>query len=511
MKKVLALVVALALVFTTLAGCIVTSAEEAGVALVASDVAVESEAAAKVTVSGTLNADANADYAAIFTITINKDFAFDSIVMGDKTLEKYDEEKANANPDYDFDYAVNVVDGATVIKQLKVLDNTYSFDINLTAPANTTSEDAVYDAVVINAEYADVNAEDPVIEYANATAKVTVLGQKPVEPQGPVLDTRIEQGNSYAAVNDTISLVFLLKHKTVTNAGYDDYKVEFSRNTFTNQYMYNEDLDVQEVEKLTSTSSTAYYQYSGIGMYEMNVPITVTVKCYKNSEYVAYNEFTLNVKDMIIAVYNGANTEESMKSLIVDLLYLGAEAQEYFGTAGTDLATVELPTKDFNVEQTTAFDPDDLTVSESYDVADAYKTLSDFKVTFNLNIAKNPGVYFVIGKLPTSSFAKANITIDTAYTNGLNGSVVPDTVNGANATFAGSRYYYVFNKVAFYDLSQVVTTTVKYNDATVVTINYTVESYIKKNYTDATQGDLLIALAKFSKSARYHFIEKTQA
>ena len=333
----------------------------------------------------------------------------------------------------------------------------------------------------------------------------------PALPVGPKLDTRIEQGNSYAAVNDTISLVFLLKHKTVTNAGYDDYKVEFSRQTFTNKYMYNEELDVQEVNKLTSTSSTTYYSYSGIGMYELNVPITVTVKCYKNSEYVAYNTFTLNVKDMIIAVHNGANTADSMKQVIVDLLYLGTEAQKLFGTEGTDLATVGLPTENFNVEQTTTFDPETLATTENYEVADAYKSISGLGVSFNASIAKNPGVYYFINKMATSTFPRADVTIYTSYTNGLNGDLVEETVTGDKVTYASSRYYYVFNKIAFYDLSQVVTTTVKYNDNTVITINYTVESYIKKNYTNATQGDLLVALAKFSKSARYHFIEKTQA
>ncbi len=390
-----------------------------------------------------------------------------------------------------------------------VMQWAYVTDENITANgaiANltfTVKEDAVAGTeafVKADVTFASDKDEDDVTTTADAGA-VTVASA------GPVLDTTIEQGNSYAAVNDTISLVFLLKHKTVTNAGYDDYKVEFSRQTFTNQYMYNEALDVQEISKTTATSSTSYYQYSGIGMYEMNIPIVVTVKCYKDSEYVAYNQFTLNVKDMIIAVYNNANTADSMKTLIVDLLNLGSEAQKYFGAEGTDLAGVELPTTGFDVEQTTVFDPDALATTESYVLGDDYQS-SGITVSFNLNIAKNPGVYYVIGKMATSTYPKADVTIETTYTNGLNSNVVTDSVVGTDATFAGSRYYYVFNKVAFYDLSQVVTTTVKHNDKTVATVEYTVESYIKKNYTNETQGDLFIALAKFSKSARYHFIEK---
>ena len=488
LKKALSIILGLAIMLSCVAGMQVSVAAEGTVALSVGEATV-----ADGVVTVPVVVDANAGFQSL-AVTVSYDDAVLDLVSAEKNAKFGAADDVAAFGPYD----------ANPFKMMWAY--AYSTE-NVTATGTIAT--LTFNLVDETAETADITlAVTEAWDVAGNEVAATTAEKETVDlVTGPVLDTSIEQGNSYAAVNDTISLVFLLKHKTVTNAGYDDYKVEFSRQTFTNQYMYNETLDVQDVAKTTATSSTSYYQYSGIGMYEMNIPIIVTVKCYKDSEYVAYNQFTLNVKDMIIAVYNNANTADSMKTLIVDLLNLGAEAQKYFGTEGTDLADVKLPTEGFDVEQTTVFDPESLATTENYELGEGYAD-SGITASFNLNIAKNPGVYYVIGKMATGSYPRADVVIETAYTNGLNSNVVTDNVVGTDATFAGSRYYYVFNKVAFYDLSQVVTTTVKHNGNTVVTIEYTVESYIKKNYTSDTQGELLIALAKFSKSARYHFIEK---
>lgn len=165
MKKVLALVVAFALCFTALAGCFVTSAEDA-VELTFVNTAVASEGDAAIVVAADLG-DA-AKYAARTTITVDAAFEF----VGLAGLTQYDEEAEaaadDAGEDYDFDYTVETTEDATVVKALNAFDNgALSYTIELVAPANATCQDVDYeDAISVEVEYAAFDA----------TAATTVKG-----------------------------------------------------------------------------------------------------------------------------------------------------------------------------------------------------------------------------------------------------------------------------------------------------------------------------------------------
>lgn len=336
-------------------------------------------------------------------------------------------------------------------------------------------------------------------EFINMTI---ANGKVTVSAAGPVLDENIDLSGSYASISAEINLVIVLNKATIT-ADYAEYELEIVRNTFNNQYMYQKLTD-ELTEADTSYGTRYYYVYAGIGMYEMNLPITVTAKALDaEGNVVAYNTVEFNIVDMLKTVYNNASTSATMKATIVDLLYLGTEAQKYFGKDGTDLAAVAFPTDGFDVESTTEFNPDELSTVESVDPEEAY---ADADCSLNLNIAKNPGVYYIISGIADLDASK--VTVEATYTNGLNGEEVTDVksiTDPSIPSFAG-KYYYVFNQIAFYDLDKTVKMTVKYNGKPVLTTEFAVETYISKNYPNETQGDLLVAMAKFSKSARINFI-----
>lgn len=169
MKKVLALVVAFALCFTALAGCFVTSAADPVINISVDNFATDGV----VDITGDLGDAVN--YAAVFTVTIDKAFTFAG--LGD-LIEYNADDEADADDlgePYWFDY-VKTTDGEgnTVIKELNAHDNgVFAYTLELTAPANDTCKAAVYEgAVVVELEYADFDATETAI--ADATADITV-------------------------------------------------------------------------------------------------------------------------------------------------------------------------------------------------------------------------------------------------------------------------------------------------------------------------------------------------
>ena len=508
-KKSLAIMVSAAICLTALIGCLTVSAERGEGTITVGT--VEGKAGDSVTVPVELEYTSSQENglgiaAALF------DVKFDTNVLTITKIER--EDPTNDAIAYTVQWrttdgdesSIDVRDGAVRILAVgkdetavvPSMSLNLTFTINSEAPAGAsyiTFEILLacdYGTADIDGIYA--NDEDMISMSAN-NGSVTVAEDQ----TEPVLDSSIDLSASYANISSEINLAIVLDTNSVSN--YTRYELEITRNTFTNNYMYQKQVDVMS-EPSAAYGSREYYLYTGIGMYEMNVPITVVVKCYDAEDnYIAYNEVEFNIVDMLKDIYYTERTQETTKNMIVDLLYLGTEAQEYFGAEGSDLSNVALPTADFDVESTTEFIVEELANVETITPSDDYPSATS---SLNLNIAKNPGTYYIISGL--SSLERNSVNITTTYTNGLNSTDVTETVNGEDATYIGNRYYYVFNKIAFYDLDKTVTMTVTYNDETVLTTEFTVETYIAKNYTNESQGALLIALAKFSKSARINFI-----
>lgn len=497
-KKSLAIMVSAAICLTALIGCLSVSAAN-GEAPVYTVATVEGKKGETVDVNVTgadLTEICGQDLSIIFAAGLTIGTVHDNITNDDLVCD----------PDGDgMQYNVIVNDdGTNTLKMVDIINFpeytgspelvTGKFDvtISVTIPADAAAG-TEYPITIDESQFADYDEE-----WVLPTLKggmITVV-EDAVEP---VLDENIDLSGSYANISSEINLAIVVNKTTLSS--YSRYEVVVTRNTFDSSYMYVAQEDLM-TEPSTSYGSNDYYLYTGIGMYEMNVPITVLIKCYDiEDNYIAYNEVAFNIVDMLKEIYYTERTKETTKAMIVDLLYLGTEAQKYFGEIGSDLVNIAYPTDGFDVVSTTEFDPSELANIESVVPEEAYPSATS---TLNVNIAKNPGTYYVISGL--SSLDRNSVNITTSYTNGLNNQVVSETINGADATYIGNRYYYVFNKIAFYDLDKPVTLTVTYNDGKVLTTTFAVETYILKNYENPAQGDLLICLAKFSKSARTNFI-----
>lgn len=495
-KKSLALMVSAALCLTAFVGCLTVNAEE--------------------TATPTYKITAQ-DGKAGDTVTVNVDGTNLTSVCGQQVFINIPSDltivsvKDNAGKAYvnvadvaegeAFDYSVVTTE---TTKQVRFAD-IINFDSLTTAEFHIVFKLTIPDTAAVGATY-DI-AFDTATMFADIDENAIGITVTPatitVQAAGPVEDSNIALSNSYVQIDANLNFVLMLNKTTVSQ--YSRHEVEFSRESFTSTYMFTTVSETQTSPAVTA-GNNEYYRYTGIGMYELNMPVSVTVKCYDSDEnYVAYKTFSFNMIDMLKNVYNASSTADTLKNTIADLINLATEAQKYFAKDTNDLYSVQLPTERFNPTSTTEFNVENLT-----NVSDVTSTVGA-TANLGLSLKKNPGTYYIVSGL--SSYDSSKLSFEISYTNGLNGNVVSETVSGSetgnNLIFAGNRFYWIFDKIAFYDLDKTVTANVYYDGGTepVLTINYTVETYISANYNSATQGSLLIALAKFSESARTHFIK----
>lgn len=324
----------------------------------------------------------------------------------------------------------------------------------------------------------------------------------------PVLDESITFLSRSAAIQDTLGIGYVVR-KTAVSA-YSRIEVVSTATKYNTSY--NKYVADEVVLNTAETSSFYTATYTGIAMYELDLPVTSYIKCYDaDGNYVAYsNPVTDTPADLLKAKYNSSKSNE-FKTMVTDMLNLGAAAQTYFGSAvpGSELASVSLINDGWDQTYATTGDLTGLTVVDNPTWATG-SPLSSSDIIFrpSVNYAGTPTLGYLIkdvkGTLNKADFSLTvsyNAQCPTAFA-GLR-SV---TVSGEELTKAGSYYTYAFSQMTLADSNCTITATLSYQGSEVLTYEYSIEAGIQAKLTgSANIVALSTALARFEASARAYF------
>lgn len=515
MKKILALVLAFALCFTAVAGCITTSAEDVKPTIsIEVDEVASNGGATSFTVSGK-------DYGTVaaqqLVVTIAKDVTFNSIFDGETPLvgatgeQEYDEEGNPIEPDY---YVEKDKDGNTIVKLVSVFNigsvnrDSFSFTFNVTVPANDGETDATYN---VKADVTAGNIDEQYVIIESASADITVKAPV-VEPAEPEIDANVTiTPNLY--YSDKIGILFYVKPDTMT--GYSDYYIDTTFTKYDSNYMsYTATKRFNPEDKTMQEGSTNHYFYfTEQAAYEITNKILFRINLLDaNGVVVAYNTLELSIAEKALADMDkytkyGDLAREACVSFI-DMVNYAAAAQTYFSGfaqyADSDLAKAPLANEGFEKYQdayASNYEIDRNTLNKTSE--------STSNITPMLVIQSSNAVLYKFSGL--DSYNVENLRLHVSYTSSYkddNGDpIVVTEVAPLKWDADASAYVVTFSNVALYDLQKTVTAELKNGDEVIGTSNYCLEKHIDTylgyaSYpTLASLADLGECILYFARSA----------
>lgn len=478
MKKILSIVLAVALCLTAMVGCLTVSADGAATATVATVEVDAGTATADVAITIAGNA-----IAATYIDVALPELALVGVASATDGLNAM-HNSVNAEGVEDF----TVADAANAIRILLdsaegIVDYT-SLSVVLTF--NTANAAAgEYAVTVTGSDAADSNEAAVVI---NPVAGAVVVKEVVSEP---VLDANISIAPSIS-IGSTLEILYIISG--VEN--YASFEAVVSADRIDAYSGFNYVAKADTIAKADMTAATAdmfYFVYDGIAMFELNIPLNVVINCYDEAgNKVAYSTVnTTSMKQVAVDLYNTTKAAKT-KTILTDLLNLGAAAQTYFGTNGTDLASIALPNDGF--DQTYA--------SVDYGTLNTTKANTGLTVMPSINLAVNPGILYIFSGVADG----ADLSATVSYYDAVNQKTVNDTFDADSIISAGSGMYYIeYNNVALYAGAATVTTTLYNGSEVISTFDYSLETCISENIGTARIADILTAVAKFGKSAQAYF------
>ncbi len=188
-------------------------------------------------------------------------------------------------------------------------------------------------------------------------------------------------------------------------------------------------------------------------------------------------------------------TDDKVKTLMVDMLNYGAQAQTYFGYNADDLAN-----KDLTVEQQ-AFATASVTCESNGALLEG--EASGYRGTV-LSLKENTIMKMLFRNTCVSEGMVATITYTPHYENA---ELVTKNVTISSEHLNGTNYEITVADLVVADGETMVTCTIKDGDETVISVQDSIESYVARNATTDV-ADLGDALMKFSTAA-YNYLHST--
>lgn len=493
-QKSLASMVSAALCLTAFVGCLTVNAADYEGAVTSEGVSVTTEdTQAKVTL--TLSSEKAMNVAAVKVSTGYGTLASVELVENKTDNYKIEAEGVDLASGKLFVEAIGNETGFTTAnvvltfdKAANVVEGTYPVEV--LAFAGDTA--ASWDEKTINlAVTGDIN-----ITVASATTK-------------PVLDESITFLSRSAAIQDTLGIGYVVR-KTAVSA-YSRIEIVSTATKYNSSY--NKYVADEVVLSNSETSSFYTATYSGIAMYELDLPVTSYIKCYDaEGNYVAYsNPVTDTPADLLKDKYNTAGDRTSLMTLVTDMLNLGAAAQTYFGSAvdGSELASATLVNDGWDQTHATKGELTGLTVVDNPTWAENSPLSSaDITIRPSMNLSATPTIGYLIkdvnGTLNKADFS-LTVSYNAQYPTAFAG-LRSVTVSGEELTTAGSYFTYTFSQMTLADSNCTITATLSYQGAEVLTYEYSMDAGIKAKLNAATNtAALSTALGRFEASARAYF------
>ena len=299
------------------------------------------------------------------------------------------------------------------------------------------------------------------------------------------IDIEISFAHSVTFRND-LSLNYYIP--TASLEGYDSFYLVVKKGDKT--------VTITEYELTTNGYK---FIFDGISACEAGADLEATLYAVKDGETYISNVDTYSVKTY---AYNrlAESTNESFKTLLVDMLNYCAAAQLYFGVDTDNLVNADLTD-----EQKALGTQTDADVSTATSTSDTKGIIWGRSAVFNSNVELK--FYMDLSSCEDITL----VTVQLEYK--ANGVATVKTVDytefAYNSTY--SAYTVKVTDIAAADLREDVKVTVLYNgEAVSDTVSYSVAAYVNnrlENSTNDTFKALLNALMKYSDSAATYFPE----
>lgn len=483
MKKILSIVLAVALCLTAMVGCLTVSADGAATATVAT---VEVDAGtATADVAITITGDA---IAATYIDVALPELALVGVASATDGLNAmHNSVNAEGAPDFTIADAANAIrillDSAEGIVDYTSLSVVLTFNT-----ANAAAGD--YAVTVTGSDAADSNEAAVVV---NPIAGAVVVKEVVSEP---VLDAAVVPTFS-CGLGDTAYISCVIKKDQIANyAGFD---VVVTRNTTSgSDYNFAEIVTTIPADKITETTSSYYCYYYGIELYSLMIPCEFVINL-KDAEgnVVAYsNTFTTTLKDALAANY-AKTTNLKLKATITDLINAGTIVQQYFTNGKTcDYANLALPNADWDQTYATT----ELGALASYDTANNGAVI----MAPGGGVSAAPYVSFNMTGIDAAELDQYSIKL--SYYNANYKETMSTTIALTDPAIlvSGSKYYAYYRDLAIYATNAEVTAELYKagNDTPISTYSYCFDTFIASRLTNAKLGNVVKALGILGQSFR---------
>ncbi len=246
------------------------------------------------------------------------------------------------------------------------------------------------------------------------------------------------------------------------------------------------------------------FRFKGIAAKEMGSSVTATITAKKNGKTFTSQEDVYSIKQYAMNKLNKTGTPNSLKTLLVDMLNYGAQAQQYF-----KYNTGDLVNKSLTAQQKKLATPFD---SISVPNHEKIQTLSGAKAKFtgkNLNLGSTTAIVYYMTF--NSGVATSKVKLHLTYKNVLGES---KTVDIPYSKFTKGDYANElrcdFTGLAAKDSMQAVTAVIQENGKNISdTLIYSIPTYASKKLanssTNANLKDIIKSMLVYYTSAKNHF------
>lgn len=294
-------------------------------------------------------------------------------------------------------------------------------------------------------------------------------------------------------LENDITVIF--KAPAALEAVYHDIYVEVV------QEKENGETENQTITGVKSADGEFYeFRYTGVNAKEVCDNLDVTIYGYdaqnnlvtgETKEDYSVKQYCMNQLEKTAEELALSETKtQALKTLLVDMLNYGAEAQNYFNYKTEALANAEL-----TAEQSAYASSNDV-------IAD----LQNITNTKYVEIAEPSAVWKAAG---LNLLSKTTIRVKFAYEGDVSNVVMAASVDGGTEIeitqfeAAGENLYYAyFDELTAYQYGNPIDFTLKEDGAAISnTLRYSVESYAAKYKENDTIGGVISAMMKYGKAA----------
>lgn len=484
MKKILSIVLAVALCLTAMVGCFTVSAAGAATATVGT-VSVDAgtaEAVVNITIAG------DAIAATYIDVALADELVLAGVASATEGLNAM-HNSVNAEGVEDF----SVANAAHAIRILLdsaegIVDYT---ELKVALTFNTADMVAGEYAVTVTGSDAADSSETAVV--VSPVAGAVVVNEVSTEP---VLDESVVPTFS-CGLGDTVYISCVISKSLISDyAGFD---VVVTRNTTSgSDYNFAEIVTTIPADKIIETNTSYYCYYYGVELYSLMIPCKFVINL-KDAEgnVVAYsNTYTTTLKDAL-AVNYAKTSNLKLKATITDLINAGTVVQQYFTKGKTcDYANLALPNADWDQTYATA----ELGELASYNTANN----GDIILAPGGGVSAAPYVSFNMSGIVADELDQ--YTIKFSYYNANYKKTMSTTIplTDSSVLASGGKYYAYYRELAIYATNAEITAELYKagSDAPISTYSYCFDTFITSRLNNAKLGDVVKALGILGQSFR---------